>query len=145
MEQLAGEVGPQGQAAVSQKGQHLAVDREAGPPQHEGGHGQPAGHCARSGEEETPEESSNRPVMSRWAHAWSSPRGEQSGRPPARAPMTPERKSIRMTTVKNSTKAQMFRVEDRAPVMEWVKATGKLAAWNWGAACRPGRGPSPGR
>ena len=43
MEQLAGEVGPQGQAAVSQKGQHLAVDREAGPPQHEGGHGQPAG------------------------------------------------------------------------------------------------------
>ena len=37
-----------------------------------------------------------------------------------------------MTTVKNSTKAQMFRVEDRAPVMEWVKATGKLAAWNWG-------------
>ena len=50
MEQLAGEIGPQGQAAVSQKGQHLAVDREAGPPQHEGGHGQPAGHCARSGE-----------------------------------------------------------------------------------------------
>ena len=29
--------------------------------------------------------------------------------------MTPERKSIRMTTVKNSTKAQMFRVEDRGP------------------------------
>ena len=50
MEQLAGEIGPQGQAAVPQKGQHLAVDREAGPPQHEGGHGQPAGHCARSGE-----------------------------------------------------------------------------------------------
>lgn len=58
--------------------------------------------------------------------------------------MTPERKSIRMTTVKNSTKAQIFRVEDRAPVMEWVKATGKLAAWNWGAAWRPGPGPLAG-
>ena len=34
---------------------------------------------------------------------------------------------MRMVTVKNSTKAQIFRVEDRAPVTEWVKAAGKEA------------------
>ena len=82
MEQLAGEVGPQGQAAVSQKGQHLAVDREAGPPQHEGGHGQPAGHCARSGEGGDPggelQQAGDEPLSPCLIQPQG---GEQSGRP----------------------------------------------------------------
>ena len=43
MEQLAPHVSAQGQAAVPQKGQHLAVDAHPRPAQHEGRHGQPAG------------------------------------------------------------------------------------------------------
>ena len=43
VEQLAPQIGPHGQAGVPQEGQHLAVDGQAGPAQHEGGHGQPTG------------------------------------------------------------------------------------------------------
>ena len=42
-EQLARHIGADGQAAVPQKGQHLAVDGHPRPAQHEGGHGQPPG------------------------------------------------------------------------------------------------------
>ena len=43
MQQLARQIGPQGQPAAPQKGQYLAVDGQTGPAQHKGGHGHPAG------------------------------------------------------------------------------------------------------
>lgn len=41
---------------------------------------------------------------------------------------TPERVSIRMVTVKNRMKAQMFSAEAREPVTDRVKAVEKRAA-----------------
>ena len=63
MEQLACYIGPDGQAAVPQEGQYLAVYRYSGPAQHEGRHrqppgqgpvskgGYPGGHLHQSGEQ----------------------------------------------------------------------------------------------
>ena len=78
--------------------------------------------------EDTPDETSSTPVSSRRAQDWSKPRGPNSRESSRARPVsTPVRLSMRMITVKNSTKAQMFRVEARAPVTEWVKAVGKEA------------------
>ena len=74
---------------------------------------------APSVREDTPEDTSSSPVSSRRAQDWSKPRGPNSRESSRARPVsTPVRLSMRMITVKNSTKAQMFRVEDRAPVTE---------------------------
>ena len=78
--------------------------------------------------EDTPEDSSSTPVSSRWAQDWENPKGPSSKvRMRDRAVSTPVKLSIRMVTVKKRIKAQMFKVEERAPVMEWVNAAGKEA------------------
>ena len=71
----------------------------------------------------TPEESSKSPVRSLWAQASVKPRGEKI-RPSslAKAGRSPERKQSRRMTVKQTTKAQMLRVDVTAPDTAPVKA-----------------------
>ena len=94
---------------------------------------------------DTPEEISSAPVSSRWAHWGVKPRGAR--RVPstrARPGRKPERMSSWMTTVKNTTKAQIFSVERKEFLMESVKAAVSRGARNWGgAACAAPRRSGP--
>ena len=93
--------------------------------------------------EDTPEETSSTPVSSRSAHTWERPSGAHSrARSRARPVSSPERVSIRMVTVKNRIKAQMFSAEAREPVTDRVKAAENRAAWKWASGWRLGRGGS---
>ena len=91
---------------------------------------------------QTPEEISKKPVSSRSAQARENPSGPSSRpRSPASPGSTPERKNSLMTTVKNTTKAQIFRVERKESRMAPVKAAVKRAASKRG----PTRRGSPRR
>ena len=149
MEQLAPQVGPHGQAGVPQKGQYLAVDGQAGPAQHESGHGQPPGE-GPAGEGGHPGgDLPAPPVSSRSAHTWERPSGAHSrARSRARPVSSPERVSIRMVTVKNRIKAQMFSAEARGAGDRPGEGGGEpgglevgLPAGGWGRAV-PGSGRS---
>ena len=90
----------------------------------------------------TPVDSSSAPVSSRWAHSGVRPKGaSRVPSSPARAGRRPERMSSWITTVKKTTKAQMFRVERKAFLMEPVKAAVRRGArnWGWGRAAVPRR------
>ena len=80
------------------------------------------------------------PVRSRSAHSWVKPSGE-SRTPSSRASAgrAPERKSRRMTTVKKTTKAQIFKVERKEFFTAPVKAVVNRSASNLGdtLASRP--------
>ena len=93
----------------------------------------------------TPEEISTTPVSSRWAHSAVIPKGARAVPSTlARPGRKPEVTSIWITTVKKTTKAQMFRVERK----EFFTAPVKAAVNRWalkGGAVPPRRRPSSRR